>query len=90
MSKSFVHSLGLKYLFSFQGITSVNRAVIHADEKTGKQYKLLLEGDDLRSVLATPGIYGRCNYLCCQCKWMYMYVAYYYMQYFCSSSALTN
>ena len=43
----------------FQGIPSVTRAVIHADEKTGKQFKLLVEGNNLRAVLATPGKGGR-------------------------------
>merc|ERR1712150_306833 len=39
-----------------KGIPSVNRAVIHADEKTGNTYKLLVEGDNLQAVMATPGV----------------------------------
>ena len=42
------------YIF-LQGIQAVTRAVIHADEKTGNTYKLLVEGDNLLAVLATPG-----------------------------------
>jgi len=39
-----------------KGISSVTRAVIHADEKTGNTYKLLVEGDNLQAVLATRGV----------------------------------
>ncbi|XP_041117382.1 DNA-directed RNA polymerase III subunit RPC1 isoform X2 [Polyodon spathula] len=42
-----------------QGIPEVSRAVIHIDEKSGKErYKLLVEGDNLRSVMATHGVNG--------------------------------
>jgi len=40
-----------------KGVPSVSRAVIHIDEKSGvTKYKLLVEGDNLRNVMATPGI----------------------------------
>lgn len=42
-----------------QGYANVNRAIVHADEtrKGGREcYKLLVEGDDLRAVMATRGI----------------------------------
>ncbi|XP_064601918.1 DNA-directed RNA polymerase III subunit RPC1-like [Liolophura sinensis] len=41
-----------------KGIPSVTRAVIHADEKKGDSYKLLVEGDNLRQVMATQGVKG--------------------------------
>ncbi|KAJ8365732.1 hypothetical protein SKAU_G00145630 [Synaphobranchus kaupii] len=42
-----------------QGIPEVSRAVIHIDEQSGKRkYKLLVEGDNLRSVMATHGVNG--------------------------------
>ncbi|XP_078700713.1 DNA-directed RNA polymerase III subunit RPC1-like [Branchiostoma floridae x Branchiostoma belcheri] len=42
-----------------KGVDSVSRAVIHLDEKGGQQqYKLLVEGDNLRAVIATPGVKG--------------------------------
>ncbi|XP_013420118.1 DNA-directed RNA polymerase III subunit RPC1 isoform X2 [Lingula anatina] len=41
-----------------KGLKSVTRAVIHADEKKGECYKLLVEGDNLREVMATPGVKG--------------------------------
>ncbi|XP_056325017.1 DNA-directed RNA polymerase III subunit RPC1 [Danio aesculapii] len=42
-----------------QGIPEVSRAVIHIDEQSGKQkFKLLVEGDNLRSVMATHGVDG--------------------------------
>ncbi|KAG9345940.1 hypothetical protein JZ751_007755 [Albula glossodonta] len=42
-----------------QGIPEVSRAVIHIDEQSGRQkYKLLVEGDNLRSVMATHGVNG--------------------------------
>ena len=43
---------------SLQGFSNVNRAIVHADEarRSGKEtYKLLVEGDDLRAVMATRG-----------------------------------
>lgn len=41
-----------------KGIQNVTRAVIHIDEKKGETYKLLVEGDNLLAVMATPGIKG--------------------------------
>jgi len=44
-----------------KGYVNVNRAIVHADEtrKGGREcYKLLVEGDDLRSVMATRGVKG--------------------------------
>ncbi|XP_067828587.1 DNA-directed RNA polymerase III subunit RPC1 isoform X1 [Heptranchias perlo] len=42
-----------------QGIPEVSRAVIHVDEQGGKEkYKLLVEGDNLRAVMATHGVKG--------------------------------
>ncbi|XP_059892187.1 DNA-directed RNA polymerase III subunit RPC1 isoform X1 [Gadus macrocephalus] len=42
-----------------QGIPEVSRAVIHIDEQSGKnKYKLLVEGDNLRAVMATHGVKG--------------------------------
>ncbi|KAM9325606.1 DNA-directed RNA polymerase III subunit RPC1 [Gastrophryne carolinensis] len=42
-----------------QGIPEVARAVIHIDEQSGKEkYKLLVEGDNLRGVMATHGVKG--------------------------------
>ncbi|XP_041032404.1 DNA-directed RNA polymerase III subunit RPC1 isoform X1 [Carcharodon carcharias] len=42
-----------------QGIPEVSRAVIHIDEQGGKEkYKLLVEGDNLRAVMATHGVKG--------------------------------
>ena len=43
-----------------QGLHDVSRAVIHVDESGGAQekYKLLVEGNDLRGVMATIGIVG--------------------------------
>ncbi|KAM6105196.1 LOW QUALITY PROTEIN: DNA-directed RNA polymerase III subunit RPC1 [Pterocles gutturalis] len=40
-----------------QGIPEV-RAVIHIDEQSGRKYKLLVEGDNLRAVMATHGVKG--------------------------------
>jgi DNA-directed RNA polymerase III subunit RPC1 len=37
----------------------VNRAVIHNDDSVGQtRYKLFVEGDNLREVMATPGVKG--------------------------------
>ena len=33
----------------------MTRAVIHVDEKKSNSYKLLVEGDNLQAVMATPG-----------------------------------
>ncbi|XP_016368895.1 DNA-directed RNA polymerase III subunit RPC1-like [Sinocyclocheilus rhinocerous] len=42
-----------------QGIPEVARAVIHIDEQSSKQkFKLLVEGDNLRAVMATHGVNG--------------------------------
>ncbi|KAG2462619.1 RPC1 polymerase, partial [Polypterus senegalus] len=42
-----------------QGIPEVSRAVIHVDEQSGKEkFKLLVEGDNLRAVMATHGVKG--------------------------------
>ncbi|KAH3863264.1 DNA-directed RNA polymerase III subunit RPC1-like [Dreissena polymorpha] len=42
-----------------KGIQSVTRAVIHIDDSKGnKSYKLLVEGDNLRKVMATRGVHG--------------------------------
>ena len=46
----------LSFLFScFKGHKNVNRAIIHVDEAQGDTYKLLVEGDDLLSVMSTVG-----------------------------------
>ncbi|CAD6193580.1 unnamed protein product [Caenorhabditis auriculariae] len=39
-----------------KGVSSVNRCVIHADEKKGDSYSLLVEGTDFRSVLSSVGV----------------------------------
>lgn len=36
--------------------------MIHADEKKGDSYKLLVEGIDYREVMATVGVDGRRTY----------------------------
>lgn len=42
-----------------KGVPNVNRAVIHEEEENGvRRYKLLVEGDNLRDVMATPGVKG--------------------------------
>ncbi|KDR18934.1 DNA-directed RNA polymerase III subunit RPC1 isoform X1 [Zootermopsis nevadensis] len=42
-----------------KGLPSVNRAVIHNDDSGGQtRYKLFVEGDNLREVMATPGVKG--------------------------------
>ncbi|TRY59992.1 hypothetical protein DNTS_021683 [Danionella cerebrum] len=47
------------YYVVVQGIPEVSRAVIHIDEQSGKQkFKLLVEGDNLRGVMATHGVDG--------------------------------
>ena len=47
------------YLSTTQGITSVNRAIIHKDEgKSGNKYKLLVEGMNLQAVIGTVGVKG--------------------------------
>ncbi|CAI4229809.1 unnamed protein product [Auanema sp. JU1783] len=42
-----------------KGIPNVTRCVIHADEKRGDHFSLLVEGTDFLSVLSTMGIYGK-------------------------------
>lgn len=41
-----------------KGHKNVNRAIIHVDEAKGDTYKLLVEGDDLLSVMSTVGVKG--------------------------------
>ncbi|XP_012276667.1 DNA-directed RNA polymerase III subunit RPC1 [Orussus abietinus] len=42
-----------------KGLSSVARAVIHNDDSSGKtKYKLFVEGDNLREVMATHGVLG--------------------------------
>ena len=52
--------LALKCTSTFyytQGVSSVTRAVIHIDEKSScTKYKLLVEGNNLRNVMATAGV----------------------------------
>ena len=43
----------------FKGHKNVNRAIIHVDEAQGDTYKLLVEGDDLLSVMSTVGQLAR-------------------------------
>ncbi|XP_060879437.1 DNA-directed RNA polymerase III subunit RPC1 [Metopolophium dirhodum] len=43
-----------------KGISAVSRAVIHEEDDNGEiRYKLLVEGDNLREVMATPGVIGK-------------------------------
>lgn len=43
-----------------KGISAVSRAVIHEEDDNGiTRYKLLVEGDNLREVMATPGVIGK-------------------------------
>ncbi|XP_034186947.1 DNA-directed RNA polymerase III subunit RPC1 [Osmia lignaria lignaria] len=43
-----------------KGLPSVSRAVIHNDDSTGKiRYKLFVEGDNMREVMATHGVLGK-------------------------------
>uniref|UniRef100_A0A914WUN4 DNA-directed RNA polymerase n=1 Tax=Plectus sambesii TaxID=2011161 RepID=A0A914WUN4_9BILA len=42
-----------------KGLPNISRCVIHADEKTGDSYKLLVEGTDFKSVLAIRGVNGK-------------------------------
>lgn len=41
-----------------KGHKNVNRAIIHVDETQGDTFKLLVEGDDLLSVMSTVGVKG--------------------------------
>ena len=47
------------FVLCLQGHKNVNRAIIHVDEAKGDTYKLLVEGDDLLSVMSTV---GKCLY----------------------------
>lgn len=51
------------YLYLYyiiKGISAVSRAVIHEEDDNGEiRYKLLVEGDNLREVMATPGVIGK-------------------------------
>ena len=40
------------------GLTTAGRVVIEADQQTGKQFRLFVEGDDLMGVIGTPGVAG--------------------------------
>ncbi|RCN27659.1 hypothetical protein ANCCAN_26606, partial [Ancylostoma caninum] len=42
-----------------KGLPNVKRCVIHADEKHGDEYSIIVEGSDFRGVLSEPGIDGR-------------------------------
>ncbi|KAK6053594.1 RNA polymerase Rpb1, domain 5 [Cooperia oncophora] len=42
-----------------KGLPNVVRCVIHADEKRGDEYSIIVEGSDFRGVLSQPGIDGR-------------------------------
>ncbi|VDO23815.1 unnamed protein product [Heligmosomoides polygyrus] len=42
-----------------KGLANVKRCVIHADEKHGDEYSIIVEGNDFRGVLSQPGIDGR-------------------------------
>uniref|UniRef100_A0A915D6G0 DNA-directed RNA polymerase n=1 Tax=Ditylenchus dipsaci TaxID=166011 RepID=A0A915D6G0_9BILA len=43
---------------AIKGLQNVNRCVIHADEKTGKSFTLLVDGTNFKEVLATGEIDG--------------------------------
>lgn len=46
--------------FTLKGISAVSRAVIHEEDDGGEiRYKLLVEGDNLREVMATSGVIGK-------------------------------
>ena len=50
----------LLLLYNLQGLPSVSRAVIHNDDSSGKtKYKLFVEGDNMREVMATLGVLGK-------------------------------
>jgi len=56
--------MALHYLKHFlpnvvvNGLSSVNRSVINANEKTGDSYEIFVDGTNFRDVLATPEIIG--------------------------------
>uniref|UniRef100_A0AC35U8A1 DNA-directed RNA polymerase subunit n=1 Tax=Rhabditophanes sp. KR3021 TaxID=114890 RepID=A0AC35U8A1_9BILA len=64
-SKTLSPNLSAQYLKNnlpkvvIKGLPNVTRCVIHADEKKGDSYKLLVEGTDFRAVMATPEVDGR-------------------------------
>uniref|UniRef100_A0A0N4Z3L6 DNA-directed RNA polymerase subunit n=1 Tax=Parastrongyloides trichosuri TaxID=131310 RepID=A0A0N4Z3L6_PARTI len=64
-TKNIPANLAVQYLKNtlkdvvIKGLPNVSRCVIHADEKKGDSYKLLVEGTDFREVLATPEVDGR-------------------------------
>ena len=53
---------GPNFFHGFKGINSVGRAIIHMDSGKGgggrDKYKLLVEGMNLQSVMATMGVKG--------------------------------
>lgn len=55
-----LHKFQCNISLILQGIIGVNRAVIHEESVKGvTHYKLLVEGDNLRDVIATPGVLGK-------------------------------
>ena len=52
-----------------QGISTVSRAVIHIDEKQANKFKLLVEGNNLRQVIATRGGWHSVALLLAQLPW---------------------
>ncbi|KJH41173.1 RNA polymerase Rpb1, domain 2 [Dictyocaulus viviparus] len=42
-----------------KGLPNVKRCIIHADEKRGDEFGIIVEGSDFRGVLSQPGIDGR-------------------------------
>lgn len=47
------------FIFLLQGMPSVSRVVVHDEMSDGKRkWKLLVEGDNFRDVMATSGILG--------------------------------
>ncbi|KAE9413899.1 hypothetical protein Angca_008466, partial [Angiostrongylus cantonensis] len=45
-----------------KGLPNVKRCVINADEKSGDEFNIIVEGSDFRGVLSQPGIDGRFTY----------------------------
>uniref|UniRef100_A0AC34FU78 DNA-directed RNA polymerase n=1 Tax=Panagrolaimus sp. ES5 TaxID=591445 RepID=A0AC34FU78_9BILA len=56
MQKFALQMYKLLYVLYFTGLPNVQRCLIHADEKTGKTYKLLAEGTDFKQVMAIPNV----------------------------------
>lgn len=47
------------FIFLLQGMPSVSRVVVHDEMSDGKRkWKLLVEGDNFRDVMATSGVLG--------------------------------